>query len=95
MFDSVLSDVVNVHLSTLLLGLGVLVFTFMGFVFKSRFIIRVFTTGFLSGVLYSILYNMYSSSITAWDIMAITTIAAASGYILSYMVPQRRPPSSP
>ena len=87
--DAVVSDIVDVHLSTLLLAAGVLGFTFIGFVLKSRFVIRVFTTGFLAGLMYSILYNMYNTGITAWDIMAISTVAALSGYILSYMVPSK------
>ena len=88
--DFVLHDIVNIHFSTLLLAVGVLGFTFIGFVLKSRFVVRVFTTGFLAGLMYSVLYNMYKASITAWDIMAITTTAALCGYILSFMVPSRK-----
>ncbi len=88
-WNTTLNPIIDVHLGTILLLAGAILFTVLGFLLRSKFIIRIFTTGFLSGFLYSIIYNMYSGKITSWDVMAVATTSAIAGYILSMMVPER------
>jgi len=75
-----------VNLDIIIFSLGLLIIAMLGYIFRSRIIVRTFLTTAFSTIGYYYLQLRGTDNLTVYDIASLVFVCSLAGTILSYTI---------